>query len=729
MDLRYKYWLAVIGLPGLLFLVLAGLGIHLFLSLPPELQRAATEVLQAFWGWIFFGFFFFLMVYLLVVNDIFHAYILPLNRISEETALIATVNPGHRLSLTGCAELKHLAQSINEAAERLQSLQHSLGSHLEKVSDELERERRILSAVIAHLPQAVIGVNAEGNIFLYNEQAMKMLPCSEGETRHGFICGFLGLGRSVFNLVEPGMLNYAFQTCTAELCRRKDKNGVRFMLRGPGDRLFNALADPIPDTPDGPDGPVGFILILDDISEQTNQERNAMDVLDWFMEEARSQAAGACDTLDDLLENDTQSREQTLRSYRHMICDTVQSLRYDLQQGMTELSRILGAKWPMHRIYMQDFFYLIKNEAKSVLHIDVYLYSHVCEDHLEGEVFTLVQAMLSVLRLLREEHDAHGVFFSGQKRTGGCEIILSWRGEPVMAASLSDWMMRPVVGGQNPVLRIRDVFKHHGANWYSRKAYSGLSSLHITFPTPAEPASMENGSRRRAGLATYDFGLLGQGGEKGVAAHKLTDLAYTVFDLETTGLDVRSGDEIVAIAGVRVIHCRMKGAEIFDRLVNPGRPVPREAVRVHGLDTQQLQDKPPVGEVLPLFYKFAEGTVLVAHCADFDMGFLRAREHQAGISFSNPVLDTFKLSVLVHPTRKKHDLESIAARLGTTVHARHSALGDALTTVEILLGLLPLLARQGITTLEQALEASQGAKNARYDVTAISVGKDDFREN
>lgn len=725
MDLKYKYWLAVIGLPGVVLLVITGLGVYLLVSLPDKALGAALETLGDYWGWLFFGFFFFLMVYLLVVNDVYHAYILPLDRISEETTLIATVNPGHRIDPAGCAELKRLAQSINNAAESLQGLQQALGGHLQQVTEELERERRILSTVIARLPQAVIGATAGGTIFLYNERAKEMLPCSEQDSRQEFVCGFLGLGRSVYNLVDPGMLEYAFQTCSAGMSRVNQSKGVSFMLRGPAERFLNAMMDPIPD---GAGGVAGFILILEDISEQTCQERNAMDVLDWFMEESRSQAAGVCSVLDDLLENDPPAPNRDLRQYRSMICDTVYSLRNDLHQGITRLSGILGAKWPMHRIYMQDFFHLIENEARTDLHMAVYLHSDVCEGNLEGEVFTLVQTMLSLLRLLREEHDVESAFFSGQNRYRGCEIILSWRGEPINPSVLNSWTATPVIGGKNPVLRIRDVLKHHGAKWYSRKAYGGLASLHIAFPVPSGPAPAECDTVSPAGFPSYDFTLLGRQPADSAQLHKLSDMIYTVFDLETTGLDPLSGDEIVAIAGVRVVSGRTTGSEVFDRLVNPGRPVPREAVRVHGLDNEQLSGKPPIEEVLPLFYKFSENTVLVAHCADFDMGFLRVKARQTGIDFSNPVLDTFKLSVLVHPTRKKHDLESIAARLGTTVYNRHSALGDAWTTAEILMALLPLLARQGITTLEKAIQAGQETKNTTFSTSSISIGNNDFRE-
>lgn len=720
MDLKRKFWLLTVGLPVLAFAAVAGLLGFVYTSLPPDVQAVCLKTVQPLGGWILFGCFFALIAYLIVLNDIFHAYILPLDRISEETTLIATVNPGHRIVQAGCAEFKRLAQSINDAAERLQGLQQTLGDHLHKVTAELERERSILAAVVVYLPQAVIGADAAGNILLYNEQARKMFPRSEQECSEGFVCGFLGLGRSVYSLVEPGMLDYAWQVSLA-----RGACGVPFLLRGPAERLLKAVMVPIPN---GSEQRSGFILVMEDVSALMYQERNAMDILDWFMDEAQSQTTGVCASIDELLHGDRPNPEKALQRYRSMICDTVYNLRLDLQQGMTELSQILGAKWPMHRIRLQDLLQLIHKEAKIALPIQVHLPGAVGDEMVEGEIFSLVQTVLTVLRLLREEHDVEHVFCSGGANGDRIEIILSWRGEPVPGTTLAAWRMRPVLGGDDPVLRIRDVLKRHQADWSSRGEYAGLAGLYIAVPTPSEPEQDVESEWGGKTLPMYDFALLDRSSGETEEDIRLSDLMYTVFDLETTGLDVRSGDEIVAVAGVRVVNGRIVDHEVFEQLVNPGRPVPQEAVRIHGLDSERLQGKPGIEEVLPLFYKFAEGTVLVAHCSDFDIGFLRARESQCGICFSNPVLDTFKLSVLVHPTKKKHDLESIAARLGTTMYSRHSALGDAWTTAEILLRLLPLLAQQGITTLRQAVEASQSSKDAQLNMASVSVGKNDYRE-
>jgi DNA polymerase-3 subunit epsilon len=139
----------------------------------------------------------------------------------------------------------------------------------------------------------------------------------------------------------------------------------------------------------------------------------------------------------------------------------------------------------------------------------------------------------------------------------------------------------------------------------------------------------------------------------------------------------------------------------------------RESTRIHGIEARALEGQPAIEQVLPLFHRFCEDTVLVGHNAAFDMRFLELKEASAGIRFAQPVLDTLLLSAAVHPAHQDHRLESIAERLGVRLIGRHTALGDALLTGEIFLKLIPLLAERGVVTLRQALQASRETYYAR----------------
>ncbi len=193
----------------------------------------------------------------------------------------------------------------------------------------------------------------------------------------------------------------------------------------------------------------------------------------------------------------------------------------------------------------------------------------------------------------------------------------------------------------------------------------------------------------------------------------LSKLSYTVFDLETTGLNPTEGDEIISVGAVRIVNGRLLQNERFEQLVDPKRSVPWTSVRIHGIHPEMLEGMPTIDEVLPMFYDFAKDTILVAHNAAFEMRFLQLKEALTGVKFVNPVLDTLLLSAVVHPSHEDHNLEAIAKRLGVRILARHTAMGDAVATGEMFLKFLPLLSQQKIFTLSQALAASQKTFYAR----------------
>ena len=153
--------------------------------------------------------------------------------------------------------------------------------------------------------------------------------------------------------------------------------------------------------------------------------------------------------------------------------------------------------------------------------------------------------------------------------------------------------------------------------------------------------------------------------------------------------------------------------EFFDQLVDPQRSLPYASVKIHGIHEEMLADQPYIDIVLRVFHRFCDETVLVAHNAAFDMRMLQLKEQVSGVCFINPVLDTMHLSAVVHPAQEDHGISAIAHRLGISVMGRHTALGDAITTGEIFLKLIPLLAEKGIYTLAEARRASQKTYYAR----------------
>jgi DNA polymerase-3 subunit epsilon len=188
----------------------------------------------------------------------------------------------------------------------------------------------------------------------------------------------------------------------------------------------------------------------------------------------------------------------------------------------------------------------------------------------------------------------------------------------------------------------------------------------------------------------------------------LADLTFVVLDTETTGLRPREGDRVVSLAAVMVRGGVVRAHEAFDALVRPNRPIPPASTRFHGITDARVAGAPPIDDVLPAFRRFAADCPLVGHEIAFDLDFLDAEARRLGLpplGAGRAILDSRLISHLVHGPGVSHSLEALSARLGVTIRARHSALGDALATAEIFARLLDLLARRGIGTLGDLLEA------------------------
>lgn len=198
----------------------------------------------------------------------------------------------------------------------------------------------------------------------------------------------------------------------------------------------------------------------------------------------------------------------------------------------------------------------------------------------------------------------------------------------------------------------------------------------------------------------YDFKLLSKSRSAEFNECPIDELTYVVFDTETTGLLPGSGDEIVQLAAVRIVNGRRIDTEVLDTLVNPGRPIPSSSTQIHGITDTMVADAPGIETVARRLYRFAQGAVLVAHNADFDLAFLRRDEVHIGVRFDHPVLDTVLLSAIVYGESANHSLDALTARLDIPLPEalRHTAIGDATATAEALLKLIPALKARGLLT-------------------------------
>lgn len=217
------------------------------------------------------------------------------------------------------------------------------------------------------------------------------------------------------------------------------------------------------------------------------------------------------------------------------------------------------------------------------------------------------------------------------------------------------------------------------------------------------------GALIRAGAATYDHAL-----EFNLRLHEhappayapkedtlLADLSFLVLDTETTGLDAHN-DSVVSIGAVRMEGSRVFHSDAIDMLVNPGRPIPRAAQAIHGVTDAMVAGAPTLQDVMPDLLAKMKNCVVVGHNIGYDMAILAAGAKRIGAAWPTPrQLDTRFIIAGLEIMPDDPDLEEIASRLGVDPRGRHTALGDALVTAEVLRALLPELEHRGVRTWRQ----------------------------
>ncbi len=192
-------------------------------------------------------------------------------------------------------------------------------------------------------------------------------------------------------------------------------------------------------------------------------------------------------------------------------------------------------------------------------------------------------------------------------------------------------------------------------------------------------------------------------------ATPLIALEVVVLDTETTGLDVRQ-DRVVQIGAVRMRGAEPLAEDAFDRIVNPGRPIPPVASRVHGLTDADVAAHPPFAAVAPELQAWLGDSVVVGHSIHFDLAVLRHEAQRHGVPWRDPrVLDVAFLAAGLDRGLVDTSLDGLALGLGITVEGRHTAWGDAQATARIYAALLPRLQAAGIRTLGEAETLSRRA--------------------
>ena len=655
-----------------------------------------------------------------VAQPLLRRWVLATARLREQAQVLVSSAVSRQLSIPGAAgAVRALAGTINDLAAQRDQLQREMAAEVAKASRAIEQERSRLAALMSELTQSVVVCNLDGRVLLYNNRARMQFRALSDAPKLAGGAELIGLGRSIYTVFDRKLVAHALESVQLRLQRGASHPSAQFVTSTRSGQLLRVQMTPVRGVADaGTPLVTGFVLMLDNITRDYEEESARERQLHGHTEASRGSLANlqaAVEMLDDT------GLEPAMRErFLGVVRDETRAMARRVNELAAQSAQGLVTRWPLEEMLGADFVQaaVLRIGALGKLRcnageVDATLW-------LKLDSFSLLQALAYLALRLNDEYSLGTVQLRLSAADGHrARLDLVWSGQVMSTETVMNWEMDPIsTGSETSLLTVRDVVQRHaGEFWFERDRVR--HQAFFRFLLPQAPSADQDSASVTPSLADsrpeyYDFDLFARGDSNpAFDERRLVDLAYTIFDTETTGLDPAGGDQIIQIGATRLVNGKLLKSESFDQLVDPQRSIPAAGIPIHGITPEMVAGKPTITEVLPAFFAYSQDTVLVAHNAAFDMRFLQLLEERTGLRFDQPVLDTLLLSAVVHPQQESHRLEAIAERFDVTVIGRHTALGDALVTAEVFQKLLPLLADMGIHTLGQAREAAQKTYYAR----------------
>ena len=709
MKPSFKYWIFLGAIYFAIISIMVASAIGAWASLNEAQKIALGEMLDKLVPFPLLGTITILFVIGALINLLFNDYIIPILKLAESARIISSANPEHRAQIKNASkEIEYLSEIINQSADAFAELQCDVAGKIAAAQASLDEERTRLAALMSELPHGVIVCNTDGQILLYNQQAQKIFE--EDQKALDSVNksqGILGLGRSIFSILERDPIVHGL-----EMLHKCHESGRTKMVNKSMITLHSGLCLRVNMAPFFTDqGETmtisGFVLTLEDMTHQIESDSRRDMLIQSLIDEQQKELEDIRDAITQILAR-PQLDPKELHKYRKKIDQASQSLQEKVAEARENYALHLHALSKNENVLANNLLEVISKNISD--RFDIKVTSTAPKGvWLQLDSYSMVQTISHLAGLLKTHARVPELLLTlTASNESGAELVISWPGTSTTKNLLETWQKAPLITDANGnLLNFKDTIENLSGTisfiYDPDRQYTGVA---ITFPPIDQNRRLAIQSEIEHRPVSYEFDLFNRGDWQELGQTPLRKLTYVVFDTETTGLNPSQGDEIIQLGAIRIVNGQLLYHEVIDQLVDPKRFVPQESVAIHGIQPALLQGQPTIDKVLPHFHTFVENSVLVAHNAAFDMRFLQLQEEKTGIVFDNPVLDTLLLSSILHPNQDSHSLDGLAERLNVTIVGRHTALGDAIVTGEILIKLIPLLEAHGIYTLADALKAA-----------------------
>ena len=495
-----------------------------------------------------------------IVAWLFKRYVMTSRALAEQTRVVLT-NPEYRVD-AGAPELSALAAEINRLAGAYHNVQSDMEAKIAESGSRLEEERNRLAALMSDLSQGVLLCNAEGRILLYNEQARVLFSSAAAP---------IGLGRSVFGLLDREEIVHALDKLQYALDQGHESPSTRFITAVATRGLVRVQMAPFL-AAGGRIG--GIVLALEDVTRFVGQELQRRRLLQALATGTRAPAANIRATAENLASFPAMDAVQRQR-FAQIIAEESLTLSQTINEALSEYADAIKASMALEDMRATDLITVATRRIGALLPAEP---DEVDENRLAASRQLRAGAIAQLSRVAsarRARLSTRCGCVPGRERVspsstssgpaGRCRVtfFLLWESQPMQ------------VGSEQTPLTVKDVLERHGGEiWHQRDEASGGSCLRFLLPLgDAAPEPLRRRLPAESRPEYYDFDLFQRTGtQREFDDQRLSELTYTVFDTETTGLEPSAGDEIISLGAVRIVNGRLLKQEVFEQLVNPQRP-------------------------------------------------------------------------------------------------------------------------------------------------------------
>ncbi len=602
----------------------------------------------------------------------------PILGLASDLETRARADVGAQIDTAPARYLGALAPAATAIHDALAQARNAQAQVIAQETERLGRDKALLAALLRDLSDAAVVLTPDLRIMLYNRMAQNLL-------------GPVGLDRPITGFLRAAPLRDAIGRLTARGATGTGHAEPFMTATGDGGRFLLGRVSAV----DAGDARVGHVVILHDATDDLAAHAERDHLFNTLLEQLRRPAA-AISALVEVLADDALPADAR-SGFEAAMREALAQLNTRLRDGADAYGAIAARHWPMSEVAVQDVFATVAARAPGLVT------TTPSDGFLRCDGFGIGALLARIVSGMAEGGKRHDIHLSAEPRGTELWLTLTWQGPDVTDGALDEWARQDIANAYGHYTG-RDVLEGHRTEIWVEQGEAD-PRLVLPLAQARAPDLAPQDSRPEF----YDFDLPGPSDGGALADTPLRALPFVVFDTETTGLSPRNGDEIVQIAGLRVVNGRILHGEAFDMLVNPGRAIPPASTKVHGITDAMVADAPDIATAGRAFHDYCDGAILVAHNAPFDIAFLRLKEAQIGRDFRQPYLCTVLLSAALFDHTGNHTLDALAQRFGIEIPAtlRHTALGDATATAEVFLKMLDVMEGAGIVTLGDAMAASE----------------------